>query len=132
MRQMHEMFVILGSNWCRNVSKHQTLHRERKDLNFVVSCGYHHLVFCQKLPKHGVESALCSNMPTGLVDIYEVKHSQRHLLAAIENNRLVSPIELNLKNSSSGKNKDTLKELYSYLHCLAKTWTTRYFWKKLL
>ena len=26
------------------------------------------------------------------VDIYEVKRFQRHLLAAIENNRLVSPI----------------------------------------
>ena len=32
-------------------------------------------------------------MATGLVDIYEVKRSQRHLLATIENNRLVSPIE---------------------------------------
>ena len=31
-------------------------------------------------------------MSTGLVDIYEVKRSQRHLLAAIENSRLVSPI----------------------------------------
>ena len=35
------------------------------------------------------ESALCSP-----VDIYEVKRSQRHLLAFIENNRLVSPIAL--------------------------------------
>ena len=47
----------------------------------------------QKRPKDGTESALCSIMSTGLVDIYEVKPSQRHLLATIENNRLVSPIE---------------------------------------
>ena len=33
-------------------------------------------------------------MSTGLVDIYEVKRYQRHLLATIENNRLVSPIEM--------------------------------------
>ena len=31
-------------------------------------------------------------MSSGIVDIYEVKRSQRHLLAAIENNGLVSPI----------------------------------------
>ena len=42
----------------------------------------------QKRPKDGAES-------TGLVDINEVKHSQRHLLATIENNRLVSqPVNL--------------------------------------
>ena len=39
----------------------------------------------QKRPKDGAES-------TGLVDINKVKHSQRHLLATIENNRLVLPI----------------------------------------
>ena len=33
-----------------------------------------------------------SNMSTGLVDIYEVKRSQRHLLMVIEKSRLVSPI----------------------------------------
>ena len=31
-------------------------------------------------------------MSTGLVDIHEIKCSQRHLLDAIENNRLASPI----------------------------------------
>ena len=36
---------------------------------------------CQKLPKDGAESSLFSNMSTGLVDIYEVKRSQRHPLA---------------------------------------------------
>ena len=30
---------------------------------------------------------------TGLVNIYEVKRTQRHLLATSENNRLVSPID---------------------------------------
>ena len=33
----------------------------------------------QKRPKDGAESTLCSNMSTGLVDIYEIKRSQRHL-----------------------------------------------------
>ena len=45
-----------------------------------------------KTAKNGAESALCSIMSTGPVDIYEVKRSKRHLLAAIENNILVSPI----------------------------------------
>ena len=45
-------------------------------------------------PKDGAESALCSNMSTGLVNIYEVKRSQRHLLPTIENSRLVLPIAL--------------------------------------
>ena len=31
-------------------------------------------------------------MSTGSVDIYELKHSQRHLLAAIESNLLETPI----------------------------------------
>ena len=35
-------------------------------------------------------------MSTGLVDIYKVKRSQRHLLATIENNKLVSPIDSKL------------------------------------
>ena len=43
------------------------------------------------LPKDGAESVFCSNMSIGVVDIYEVKRSQRHLLAAIENNRLGAP-----------------------------------------
>ena len=34
-------------------------------------------------------------MSTGLVGIYKVKRSQRHLLAAIENNRLGAPIVFN-------------------------------------
>ena len=37
---------------------------------------------------------LCRKVSTGLVDIYDVKRSQRHLLAAIENNRIVSPISI--------------------------------------
>ena len=46
------------------------------------------LILCfQKRPKDGAESTLCSKM-----QYYEVKRSLRHLLAAIENNRLVSPI----------------------------------------
>ena len=36
----------------------------------------------QMRPKDDAESALCSNMSTGLVDIYEVKRSQRHFLTA--------------------------------------------------
>ena len=35
-------------------------------------------------PRDGAESALFCNMFTGPVDIYEVKRSQRQLLAAIE------------------------------------------------
>ena len=50
------------------------------------------IVCFQKWPKDDAESALCSSMSTRPVDIYEVKRSQRHLLAAIEKNRLVSPI----------------------------------------
>ena len=46
----------------------------------------------KKRPKDGAEGALYSNMSTGPVDIYEVKRSKRHLLAAIEKNILVSPI----------------------------------------
>ena len=51
------------------------------------------IVCFQKWPKDGAESALYSNMSTGLVDIYEAKRSQHRLLVVIENNRLVSPIE---------------------------------------
>ena len=40
----------------------------------------------QGRPKDGAENAACSNMSTGTVDINEAKSSQRHLLAAIENN----------------------------------------------
>ena len=36
--------------------------------------------------KDGDESGLCSKTSTGLVDIYEVKRSQRHLLDAVKNN----------------------------------------------
>ena len=56
------------------------------------------IVCFQKRPKDGADSVLCSNMSTGLVDIYEVKRCQRHLLAAIESNRLGGPIQtINIK-----------------------------------
>ena len=51
------------------------------------------IVCFQKRPKDGAESALCSSMSTGPAEIYEVKRSQRHLLAAIENNRLKAPMQ---------------------------------------
>ena len=41
----------------------------------------------QKRPKDGAEIALCSNLPTGPVDLYESKRSQRHLLTNFENDR---------------------------------------------
>ena len=39
---------------------------------------------------------MCINTWTGLVEIYEVKRSQRHLLVASENNRLGAHIYANL------------------------------------
>ena len=39
---------------------------------------------CQKVSKDGAENALCSNISAGPIGIYEVKRSQRHLLAAFE------------------------------------------------
>ena len=44
----------------------------------------------QKRVKDIARSALCNNMSTGYVDIYEVKLYQRHLLAAVENKRLAA------------------------------------------
>ena len=41
-----------------------------------------------KSPIDGAESAFSSNMTTGPVDVYELKRSQHHLLATIENNRI--------------------------------------------
>ena len=40
------------------------------------------------LKKDGAKKALCSIVSTSPGDIYEVKRSPRHLLAAIENNLL--------------------------------------------
>ena len=56
---------------------------------FLILAKYGHkaksIVCFQKRPKDGAESALClcSNMSTGLVDIYEIERSQRHLLATL-------------------------------------------------
>ena len=39
-----------------------------------------------------LKALFCSSMSTGLVDIYEVKQSQSHLLVVIEDNRFGFPI----------------------------------------
>ena len=57
----------------------------------------------QKRVKDIARSALCNNMSTGFVGIYKVKRSHRHHLAAIENNRLVSPIVMRRSTGSSSK-----------------------------
>ena len=61
----------------------QTERSNRRNQSFVFKSG-------QKMALRAPYVVIC--LCTGLVDIYEVKRSQRHLLAAIENNRLVSPI----------------------------------------
>ena len=52
------------------------------DLLLVRGIGETNRLFSKWL-KDGAESALCSNISTEVVDIYEVKRSQRHLLVAI-------------------------------------------------
>ena len=44
--------------------------------------------------KDGVVGTFYSNMSTGPLDIYEIKRSQRHLLAGIENAQFIAPIDL--------------------------------------
>ena len=47
----------------------------------------------QNRPKDSAGGALCNNKSTGgFVDIYELKRSQRHLLAAFENNQFGASI----------------------------------------
>ena len=57
----------------------------------------------------GEKNVLCSNMFTGPTDIYEVKHSQRHLLAVVEKTDSFAlnnfdPLNDQLTNHSHGKN----------------------------
>ena len=47
-------------------------------------------------------SVLCINVSTGPVNIYEVKRSQLHLLATIQNNRLGAPIQSAHSNLKRG------------------------------
>ena len=58
------------------------LHGQAKTRLGVTYCILSHI----SRPKYSALSALCSNVSTGPVDIFEVKRSQRHLLAAFENN----------------------------------------------
>ena len=54
-------------------------------------------------------------MSTGLVDICEVKRHQRHLLATIENNRLVSPISFSYLFTRSNGNVKVWTGTYGVL-----------------